>query len=134
MMQAMQQQQQHQAKSGMAHRGSSKSESILLPFTHKPPLVASSSYGSLGQTDSSGQMEMGALSMHHNRSPTLTPKASLTPTNSVESTASNGRSSPNIGAPSPSSGQEIQSQVRGMEEEEEEEGEGQEEEEEEGEG
>ena len=44
-----------------------------------------------------------------NRSPSLTPKASLTPTNSYESTASNnGRTSPHVGVASPSSGQEVQ--------------------------
>ena len=47
-----------------------------------------------------------------NHSPSLTPKASLTPTNSFESTASNnGRGSPNVGVASPSSGQETQFQV-----------------------
>ena len=43
-----------------------------------------------------------------NRSPSLTPKASLTPTNSYESIASNnGRTSPHVGVASPSSGQEV---------------------------
>ena len=47
-----------------------------------------------------------------NRSPSLTPKASLTPTNSFDSTASNnGRASPNMGVASPSSGQELPQQV-----------------------
>ena len=47
-----------------------------------------------------------------NRSPSLTPKASLTPTNSYESTASNnGRSSPHVGVASPSSGQEVHVRV-----------------------
>ena len=56
--------------------------------------------------------EMSSLSIDQirgsNRSPSLTPKASLTPTNSYESTASNnGRTSPHVGVASPSSGQEI---------------------------
>ncbi len=46
-----------------------------------------------------------------NRSPSLTPKA-LTPTNSYDSTASNGgRGSPSVGVASPSSGQEVPVQV-----------------------
>ena len=56
-----------------------------------------------------GNGEMDMLSVERsNRSPSLTPKGSLTPTNSHDSTASNsGRSSPNWSVASPSSGQEV---------------------------
>ena len=121
MLQAMQQQaaaaaaQQQVAKQN-AHRVPSSTETLQLPFGHKPTLTQSSSLGSVLTTlpshqDKAGSMDMGSLGVYQNRSPTLTPKLSLTPTNSHDSTASNGRSSPNVGAPSPSSGQETQTQV-----------------------
>ena len=122
MLQAMQQQQaaaaaaQQQVAKQNAHRVPSSTETLQLPFGHKPTLTQSSSLGSVLTTlpshqDKAGSMDMGSLGVYQNRSPTLTPKLSLTPTNSHDSTASNGRSSPNVGAPSPSSGQETQTQV-----------------------
>ena len=66
----------------------------------------------MGGAGGGASAEMSSLSIDQirgsNRSPSLTPKASLTPTNSYESTASNnGRTSPNVGVASPSSGQEV---------------------------
>ncbi|CAI8040893.1 Histone deacetylase 4 [Geodia barretti] len=121
MLQAMQQQaaaavvaQQQAVKQGV-HRVPSSTETLRLPFGHKTTLTQSNSLGSVLATPprhhevtGSASMEMSSLNIYQNRSPTLTPKLSLTPTNSHDSTASNGRSSPNVGAPSPSSGQETQ--------------------------
>ncbi|CAI8040894.1 Histone deacetylase 4, partial [Geodia barretti] len=97
------------------HRVPSSTETLRLPFGHKTTLTQSNSLGSVLATPprhhevtGSASMEMSSLNIYQNRSPTLTPKLSLTPTNSHDSTASNGRSSPNVGAPSPSSGQETQ--------------------------
>lgn len=111
-------QQQQQIVKQNAHRLPSTTETLCLPFPHKPTLTQSSSLGSVLTTHphhrevtGSASMEMSSLNVFQNRSPTLTPKLSLTPTNSHDSSASNGRNSPNVGAPSPSSGQETQTQV-----------------------
>jgi acetoin utilization deacetylase AcuC-like enzyme len=111
MLQAMQQ----QAAAAVVHRVPSSTETLRLPFGHKTTLTQSNSLGSVLATPPrhhevtvSASMEMSSLNIYQNRSPTLTPKLSLTPTNSHDSTASNGRSSPHVGAPSPSSGQETQ--------------------------
>ena len=102
-----------------AVRRASAKETISLPFP-KSALSAQGSNSSINSLheatiSSSGggaPSEMSSLSIDQirgsNRSPSLTPKASLTPTNSYESTASNnGRSSPHVGVASPSSGQEV---------------------------
>ena len=113
LLQAMQQQAaaaQQQAVKQNAHRVPSTTEALLHPYTHKPTLTSSNSLGSVIATPHPHDASV-EMNMYQNRSPTLTPKISLTPTNSHDSSASNGRSSPNIGALSPSSGQETQSQV-----------------------
>ncbi len=77
------------------HRVSLK-ESHSLPYT-KAPLSATSSTNSLGEGGS--PRSLGSADLQGSRSPSLTPKASLTPTNSYDS--SNGRLSPNMGVASP---------------------------------
>ena len=104
-----------------AVRRASAKETVSLPFP-KSALSAQGSNSSInslhegtisgGGSGGGGPSEMSSLSIDQirgsNRSPSLTPKASLTPTNSYESTASNnGRSSPHVGVASPSSGQEV---------------------------
>lgn len=87
------------------HRVSLK-ESVSLPYS-KLPLSATSSTNSL-QEGEQGPRSLGSADFQTpTRSPSLTPKASLTPTNSYESgNSNNGRLSPNVGVASPSSGQE----------------------------
>ena len=114
------QQQQQQPLHKPAVRRASAKETVSLPFP-KSALSAQGSNSSInslheatisGSGGGGGPSEMSSLSIDtmraSNRSPSLTPKASLTPTNSYESTASNnGRSSPHVGVASPSSGQEV---------------------------
>lgn len=126
MLQVMQQQAaasaaaQQQAAKQTIHRVPSSTETLRIPFGHKTTLTQSSSLGSVLATPprhhevtGSSSVEMSSLNVYQSRSPTLTPKLSLTPTNSHDSTASNGRNSPHISAPSPSSGQETQAQGGG---------------------
>lgn len=71
-------------------------ESHSLPFT-KSPLSATSSTGSLQEGGS--PRSLSSAELQGSRSPSLTPKASLTPTNSYDS--ANGRLSPNVSMASP---------------------------------
>lgn len=127
LLQSMQQQQQHQLaqaqiKPGLRRTsGLSPKDTIVLPYSNKPGLTATSSSSSTGTLEGSmvsgsspSELNMLSVDQLHggNRSPSLTPKASLTPTNSLDSTAStNGRTSPNVSVASPSSGQEPPQQV-----------------------
>ncbi len=81
-------------------RISGKLDTVSLPYPSKPVLTAKGSNSSTGLPEGA---EMRSLSVEQ-RSPSLTPKASLTPTNSLDST--NGRTSPHVGVASPSSGQQ----------------------------
>ena len=81
----------------VVHRVSLK-ESHSLPYS-KPPLSATSSTSSLQEGES--PRSLGSGDLQGSRSPSLTPKASLTPTNSYDSATNNGRLSPNVGVPSP---------------------------------
>ncbi len=68
-----------------------------VPFS-KPPLSATSSSTNSLQEGGSPR-SLGSVDLQGSRSPSLTPKASLTPTNSYDST--NGRLSPNVGVAIP---------------------------------
>ena len=75
-------------------------DTICLPYSNKPVLTATSSSGSTASIGGQEGVEMSTLSVEQiQRSPSLTPKASLTPTNSLDSI--NGRTSPSSGQEPP---------------------------------